>query len=83
MTKVNKNIASLALTLLLAVSPTFAGIIITNTKDDGSTTCTETTKVDSGIIITNLTGIIITNLTGIIITNATDEPTNCGIIITN
>ena len=85
MTKVYTTILSLTLTLALAVGPAFGGIIITNAQD-GPNTCVETkdtdVKIDSGIIITNLTGIIITNLTGIIITNAT-ETTDCGIIITN
>ena len=80
----------------LLVSSTFAGdgIIIAGLTDRQqpqpcTTTKTETTKVDSGIIVTDLdgiiiaglTGIIIAGFTGIIVTDVKQTPVNCGIII--
>jgi len=91
---------ALTTSLLIAtffVGSTFAGdgIIIAGLTDKQTTTqpCTaskgDTTKVDNGIIVTDLggiiiagfTGIIIAGFTGIIVTDAKQAPVDCGIII--
>lgn len=75
----------LALTLALSAVNAEAGILITGLKGGESQPCTEdTTKVNSGILITGFTGILITGFTGILITGAVDAPSqeNCGILIT-
>ena len=62
-----------------------AGIVVGNlSSSDSKTGCVETTKVDWGIIVGNLTGIIVGNFTGIIVGNATEQvKTDCAIIVGN
>lgn len=81
------TIATFALTAIMAVS-VFAngGIIVSdlannNTEKDP---CTETVKVDSGIIVSDIIGIIISDFTGIIVSDLKGTTTvNCGIIVSD
>jgi hypothetical protein len=89
MKNLHKFFTTAALSAILMMGTTFAngGIIVAGAKDDGP--CTETTKVDSGIIVAGatgiivagFTGIIVAGFTGIIVAGAADEPVDCGIIV--
>lgn len=82
-----KTIATLALTAMMAVSAFANGGIIISDFSGGTTDknpCTETVKVDNGIIISDIVGIIISDFTGIIISDLKGDTTvNCGIIISD
>ena len=71
--------------LMIGVSTTKAGILLSDDLRSGDTQpCTETkddsTKVDNGILVT-FTGILVT-FTGILVTFTDDTNTNCGILVT-
>jgi hypothetical protein len=80
------TIAAFALTVIMAASA-FAngGIIVSdlngNTKDNKP--CTETVKVDSGIIVSDIIGIIVSDFTGIIVSDRQAPTVNCGIIVSD
>jgi hypothetical protein len=95
MKALRKTLATAMLIATILVGSTFAGdgIIIAGLAEKQTQPCTttkgETTKVDNGIIVTDLdgiiiagfTGIIIAGFTGIIIAGAKQTPVDCGIII--
>lgn len=98
MRKVRNILTTATLASLLLFGTTFAnaGIIVAGLADRQEVDqCTvnkdTTTKVDSGIIVTDLdgtgiivagfTGIIVAGFTGIIVAGATAEPVDCGIIV--
>jgi len=96
MKALRKTLTTALLIATVLVGSSFAGdgIIIAGLTDKQTQPCTttskgDTTKVDSGIIVTDLdgiiiagfTGIIIAGFTGIIIAGAKETPVDCGIII--
>ena len=86
MKNIQKAITALTLMTVLAFGTTFAnaGIIVAGATSNDGDPCTETTKVDNGIIVAGLTGIIVAGFTGIIVagyTGDTKGPVNCGIIV--
>jgi len=92
MTNFKNIVAAITLTVILASSATFAnaGVLI---ADATQPTCTQAPtkgeKVNSGILVSDLTGIVVAGLTGIVVAGltgivvagATDGPVNCGIVV--
>ncbi|MGI8812819.1 MAG: hypothetical protein ACR2IH_09890 [Pyrinomonadaceae bacterium] len=84
MKNIQKTLTALTLMTVLAFGTTFAnaGIIVAGATSGDP--CTDTTKVDNGIIVAGLTGIIVAGFTGIIVagfSSDTKDPVNCGIIV--
>jgi hypothetical protein len=94
MTNFKNIVAAITLTVAIASSATIAnaGIMLSDLTTPNTPSCTQAPtkgeKVNSGILISDLTGIITAGLTGIITAGftgiitagATDGPVNCGII---
>ena len=94
MTNFKNIVAAITLTIIIASSATFAnanvGVLI---ADATQPTCTQAPtkgeKVNSGILVSDLTGIVVAGLTGIVVAGftgivvagATDGPVNCGIVV--
>lgn len=90
MTNFKNIVAAITLTVIIASSATFAnaGIMI---GDATQPTCQTNRgdKVDSGILIGDLTGIVVAGFTGIVVAGftgivvagKTDGPVNCGIVV--
>jgi hypothetical protein len=77
---------TLMVVLMISVSTSKAGILMSDFKSGETQSCTETKtkfKTNWGIVITSLTGIVITSFTGIVITSAADTPVDCGILMTD
>jgi hypothetical protein len=92
MTNFKNIVAAITLTVIIASSATFAnaGILLGDATQPSCTQAPTTKeKVDTGILISDLTGIITAGFTGIITAGFTgiitagktsDGPVNCGII---
>jgi hypothetical protein len=88
MTNFKNIVATITLAVIIASSATFAnaGILL---GDATQPSCTQTQdtkgteRVNSGILIGDLTGIVIFGFTGIVIFGAAPDqgPVNCGIVI--
>jgi len=94
MTNFKNIVAAITLTVIIASSATFAnaGILVSDLANT-PTSCTQTPdkgeRVNSGILVSDLTGIVVAGLTGIVVAGltgivvagATDGPVNCGIVV--
>jgi hypothetical protein len=93
MTNFKNIVAAITLTVVLASSATFAnaGILLGDATMPPACTQAPTKgeKVDSGILIGDLTGIVVAGFTGIVVAGFTGivvagksgETTNCGIVV--
>ena len=98
MTNFKNIVTGIVLTAIISFSATFAnaGILLGDKTAPNAPTCTQPTdtkggeRVDSGILVSDLTGIVVAGFTGIVVAGFTGivvagkndgEVINCGIVV--
>ena len=69
---------TLAVVLMVGTANAGTGLLLSDLTSNNQTPCTQTSRENGGIILSDYTGIIVLGFTGIIVLGLNETPTNCG-----